>query len=68
MVAYKTKFIMILLAAFQWLRLPAGKTAGKPILCVPLHQAVDKAEMQPVIVAAADQISEKSVDVEMGTV
>jgi hypothetical protein len=54
--AYKTKFIKILLAAFQWLHHPAGKTARKPILTVPLHQLVDKPEMQPVIALAADRI------------
>src|ERR1700730_1638684 len=46
----------ILQAAFHWLRHPTGRTSGKPILTVPLHQAVDRPEMQPVIAAAADQI------------
>jgi hypothetical protein len=50
------KLEKLILVVFNWFRRLAGRTPGKPILRVPLHHAVDKPEMQPVIVAAADQI------------
>jgi hypothetical protein len=49
------KLTKLLQAAFNWFRHPA-RTAKKQIITVPLHQAVDKPEMQPVIAAAADQL------------